>query len=261
MAVYSGCFERFDCILISLFLRCWNLFDFFISKKLAFVSGIDIFVLDMFNLISLGVVCLGAASHILKSKIEKTAAAVVAGVVGIGLLLAPSVVGQERPPDEPRPSDSPTLLSPYVNSIEVHNHASSGFSISLDVSGWEAFGGAYLCDVEDRCLHWSPLSSRRFRWPAPVYLANPPEGTSTHSYSFTLKPRLSEGLAEYRPFSSAGLEIDVTVYIEVTDGYVSAIYCYVDYPTVYLGPFRRSDYYPPLIYFGTWYDKGFWYSG
>ena len=223
-----------------------------------FWIGILAVVKSIFAIIAVGLDAARIAFS--KSKIKETAAAVVAGVVGVGLLFAPLAVGQERPPDEPRPSDSPTLLSPYVNSIEVHNHASSGFSISLDVSGWEAFGGAYLCDVEDRCLHWSPLSSRRFRWPAPVYLANPPEGTSTHSYSFTLKPRLSEGLAEYRPFSSAGLEIDVTVYIEVTDGYVSAIYCYVDYPTVYLGPFRRSDYYPPLIYFGTWYDKGFWYS-
>lgn len=124
----------------------------------------------MLNLYSLGAICLGAASRILKSKIEKTAA-----VVGVGLLLAPSAVGQERPPAEPRPSDDPSLLSPYVNSIEVHNHASAGFSISLDLgSSWRAFGGAYLCDEDDRCLHWSPLSSRTFRWPAPVYMLNPP---------------------------------------------------------------------------------------
>lgn len=88
----------------------------------------------------------------------------------------------------------------------------------------------------------------------------PPRGTSRHSYSFTLQPLVSEGVARGRPFSSAGLEIDVTVYIEVTDGYVSAIYCYVDYPTAYLGPFRRDSYYPYLFYQGNWYANGFWYS-
>ncbi len=196
-----------------------------------------------------------------KSKIKETAAAVVVGVVGVGLLFAPSAVGQERPPDEPLPSDSPTLLSPYVNSIEVHNHSSSGFSISLDVgSGWEAFDGAYLCEPDGLCRISSPLSSFVFRWPDSVYMANPPRGTSTYSYDFELRPKSRDGWVDGRPFFSDGFEIDVTVYIEVTDGYVSAIYCYVDYPTVYLGPFRRSDYYPPLIYYGTWYDRGFWYS-
>ena len=63
-----------------------------------------------------------------------------------------------------------------------------------------------------------------------------------------------------RPVSSAGLAIDVTVYIEVTDGAVSSIYCWVSYPSTYLGPFRRESYYPYLIYLGTWYVNGFWYS-
>lgn len=193
-----------------------------------------------------------------KKAVSALAAAV---VVGIGLLTAHSAVGRQRPPNKPRPSDSPSLVSTYINSVKVHNHASAGFSISLDVSsGWAAFGGVSFCypdpddpDEWDTCSTESSTRSRTFRWPASVYLANPPRGTSYHSYRFTLEPRLNEGVARGRPFSSAGLEIDVTVYIEVTDGSVSSIYCYVDYPSAYLGPFRRSDYYPPLIYFGTWY--------
>ena len=148
-----------------------------------------------------------------------------------------------------------------MSSIEVHNHGSAGFSISLDVSsGWEAFDGAYLCEPDGLCRVTSPLSSFVFRWPAPVYLANPPRGTSTHSYDFELRPKSLDGWVEGRPFLSDGFEIDVTVYIEVTDGSVSAIYCWVSYPTAYLGPFRRESYYPPLIYYGTWYDNGWWYS-
>lgn len=152
-------------------------------------------------------------------------------------------------------------MSTYINSVEVHNHSSSGFSISVNLgSGWEAFGGAYLCDSRGHCDSGSLLSSGTFRWPASVYMLNPPRGTSYHSYSFTLQPLVSEGVARGRPFSSAGLEIDVTVYIEVTDGAVSSIYCYVDYPSAYLGPFRRSDYYPYLLYLGNWYVNGFWYA-
>ena len=194
-----------------------------------------------------------------KSKIKETAAAVVVGVVGVGLLFAPSAVGQT----------SSSFLSPYVNSIEVHNHASAGFSISLDVSsGWEAFGGANFCyqfPAPDsrwrRCHTDSSTRSPTYRWPDSVYMLYPPEGTSTESYSFVVDPWSGGTLdAAGNIVSSSGLEIDVTVYIEVTDGSVSAIYCWVSYPSTYLGPFRRSDYYPPLIYHGTWYDRGFWYA-
>ncbi len=213
----------------------------------------------IFNL--LGAVCLGAASRILKSKMEKMAAAVVVGVVGIGLLSVPSAVGQERPPDEPLPSDSPSLLSPEVYSVKVRNRGSSGFSISLSIGpGWEAFDGAKLCDPSGLCSVSSPLSSGTYRWPASVYSANPPRGTSTQSYSFTLRPKSRDGWSGGRPFSSDGLEIDVTVYIEVTDGSVSAIYCWLSYPSNYLGPFRRSSCYPPLIYYGTRYEDGWWTS-
>ena len=205
---------------------------------------------------ALGAVCLGAASRILKSKFEKTAAAVVVGVVGVGLLFAPSAVGQ---------TSSRSFLSPYVNSIEVHNEGSAGFSISLDVgSGWAAFGGSDFCyqDPADGfrwCNTSTSVRSPVYRWPDSVYLAYPPEGTSTESYEFKLRPLYGATFdAAGNIVSSAGLAIDLTVYIEVTDGSVSAIYCWVNYPSTYLGPFRRSDYYPPLIYYGTWYDRGFW---
>ncbi len=171
----------------------------------------------LFALIAVG---LDAAATRFSSKMEKTAAAVVVGVVGVGLLFAPLAVGQERPPDEPLPSDSPTLLSPYVNSVEVHDHSSSGFSISVDFgSGWEAFGGAELCEwhsspfgVSGWFCFASNTSSGIYRWPASVYLANPPRGTSTHSYDFKIRPKLKEGLADGRTFSSEGLDIDLTVY-------------------------------------------------
>ena len=193
------------------------------------------------------------------SKSKEAAPAVAAAVVGIGLLSAPSTVGQTRP------SDSPSLLSPYVNSVEVHNHGSAGFSISLDVgSGWEVFGGAELCEWDDSASTWlcsvSEFSSDTYRWPASVYLANPPRGTSYHSYDFKLSPKLPVSLAGGRFYSAEGLDIDVTVYIEVTDGSVFAIYCWVSYPSVYLGPFRRSSDYPYLIYQGLTYVDGWWYS-
>ena len=202
------------------------------------------------------------------SQSKKAVSAAAAAVFGVGLLLAPSAVGQQRPPAEHHAGLSVSLLSPFVNSVEVHNHSSSGFSISVDFgSGWEAFGGAELCEWYSYpfgggiwTCHASDTSSRTYRWPDSVYLANPPEGTSTHSYDFKIRPKLKEGVAEGRVFSSAGLDIDLTVYIEVTDGSVSAIYCWLSYTSYYLGPYRLESYYPYLLYLGTWYSDGFWYS-
>ena len=195
-----------------------------------------------------------------KSKIKETAASVVVGVVGVGLLFAPSAVGQ---------TSSRSFLSPYVNSIEVHNEGSAGFSISLDVgSGWEAFGGAAFCyPVPDsdpkrvKCSTDSSTRSATYRRPDSVYMLNPPEGTSTHSYDFVVDPLYGGTFdAAGNVVSSDGLDIDVTVYIEVTDGSVSAIYCWVSYPSTYLGPFRRESHYPYLIYYGTTYVYGWWTS-
>ena len=193
-----------------------------------------------------------------KSKIKETAAAVVVGVVGIGLLLAPSAVGQD--------TSSRSFLSPYINSIEVHNHGSAGFSISLDVgAGWEAFGGSGFCyldpDEDEWCFTDSSMESPIYRWPDSVYLANPPQGTSTESYDFVVSANVGTlGFPDGTSVSSDGLDIDVTVFIEVTDGSVSAIYCWVSYPSTYYGPFRRESYYPYLLYMGNWYANGFWYN-
>ncbi len=83
------------------------------------------------NFYSLGAVCLGAASRILKSKFEKMAAAVVVGVVGIGLLVSPFLVQADDGEDN----------APSVLQINVQNHGSIGFDVEFDVSvPWEDIG-------------------------------------------------------------------------------------------------------------------------
>ena len=242
-----------------LIFRCWRFEMIFLFEKLLISFLESVFLAVVKSLYALIAVGLDAARMAFsKSKIEKTAAAVVVGIVGIGFLFAPSAVGQ---------TSSRSFLSPYVNSIEVHNHASAGFSISVDVgSGWEAFGGARFCyqnPADD--LRWCRTSTFRspvYRWPDSVYSLYPPEGTSTKSYSFSIDPLSGATFdGEGGIVSFDGLDIDITVvYIEVTDGSVSAIYSYVSYPSTYLGPFRRESYYPYLIYYGTTYINGWWYS-
>ncbi len=102
----------------------------------------------MFIFKSLGAVCLGAASRILKSKFEKTAAVVVVGVVGIGLLADPVNL-----PDDPSrtgfPEASMNVCAPVVSSITVTDDGSAGFRVSVDFShGWDMF----------RWVRWAPLS-------------------------------------------------------------------------------------------------------
>lgn len=60
-----------------------------------------------------------------KSKMEKTAAAVVVGVVGIGLLASPFLV---------QANDEETNNAPSVLQINVQNHGSIGFDVEFDVS-------------------------------------------------------------------------------------------------------------------------------
>ena len=163
-------------------------------------------------------------------------------------------------------TSSPLFQSPSINSIEVHNHGSAGFSISVDVgSGWEAFGGPSFCyldpDEDEWCSTDSSKESPIYRWPDSVYMLNPPEGTSTESYSFYVEPTAGAvQFADGTTVSSSGLDIEITVFIEVTDGSVSAIYCWTSYPSYYLGPYRVPSYYPYLIYYGTTYVDGWWYS-
>ena len=202
------------------------------------------------------------------SESKKAVSAVAAAiVVGIGLFVALLQWGNNAPPDKPLPSDAPSLLSPYVNGIEVHNEGSAGFSISLDISsGWESFSRVNFCyqdpdDDWDWCSTESSTRSPTYRWPDSVYLAYPPEGTSTYSYGFRLRPEFGSTFdAAGNIVSSAGLAIDIEVFIEVTDGSVSAIYCWISYPSTYLGPYRLESYYPYLIYQGSTYVDGWWYS-
>ena len=58
-----------------------------------------------------------------KSKIKETAAAVVVGVVGIGLLASPFLVQADE-----------TDKAPVVTCIWVENHGSSGFTVEFKVS-------------------------------------------------------------------------------------------------------------------------------
>lgn len=169
-------------------------------------------------------------------------------VVGFGLLSVPSAVGQDLSPFDPT---GLLLGDPEVYSVEVHNHALAGFSVEVDVGpGWGAFGGAGLCYFSSRpfprcCLSYNGLNSPVIRWPAPLYLAYPPSGTSTYSYDFKLVPKLTDGRIEGRYFISLGMEVNLTLYIEVTNGYVSNIYSYVD-----------STWCPPLIYQSRRYNDG-----
>ena len=136
------------------------------------------------------------------------------------VLSAPSAVCQTRP------VDAPSLLSPEVNSVKVHNHGSNSFSLSLNIGdGWRAFHGTYLCDWTGWCSVSSSINSDVFRWPAPVYANPAPAGSSTYSYDFKITPKSPIGWAWGCPYSSAGLEIDVILYIEVTNRSVSNIYC------------------------------------
>ena len=81
------------------------------------------FMKSYFALIAVGLDA--AASRILKSKIEKTAAAVVVGVVGIGLLASPFLL---------QANDEETNDAPQVCQLYVLNSGSIGFEVKFDVS-------------------------------------------------------------------------------------------------------------------------------
>ena len=76
----------------------------------------------LFALIAVG---LDAAATRFKSKIEKMAAAVVVGVVGIGLLASPFLLQADH---------DGAINVPQVNCIWVENHGSIGFDVKFDVS-------------------------------------------------------------------------------------------------------------------------------
>ena len=108
----------------------------------------------LFALIAVG---LDAAATRFKSKIEKTAAAVVVGVVGVGLLVgslslfADPVSLPDDPPGTGFPGASMNVCAPVISSITVTDDGSAGFRVSVDFShGWDMF----------RWIRWSPISWR-----------------------------------------------------------------------------------------------------
>ena len=80
----------------------------------------------MRTLFALIVVGLDAAATRFKSKIEKTAAAVVVGVVGIGLLASPFLLQAN--------DDEKTNDAPNVGCLWVANSGSIGFEVDFDVT-------------------------------------------------------------------------------------------------------------------------------
>ena len=89
----------------------------------------------------LGAVCLGAASRILKSKMEKTAAAVVVGVVGIGLLVGSISLFANPVQSGPFPGQITNVCAPVVSSVTVTDDGSAGLRVSVSISshGWDMF--------------------------------------------------------------------------------------------------------------------------
>ena len=86
---------------------------------------------SLFALIAVGLDVV--ALRFSKSKIKETAAAVVVGVVGVGLLASPFLVqaNDEEEADK----------APYVGCLWVENHGSIGFDVEFDVSvPWEDIG-------------------------------------------------------------------------------------------------------------------------
>ena len=76
---------------------------------------------SFFAIIAVG---LDAAATRFSSKIKETAAAVVVGVVGIGLLASPFLV---------LANDEETNNAPEVSCLWVSNHGSAGFTVEFDV--------------------------------------------------------------------------------------------------------------------------------
>ena len=73
-------------------------------------------------------------------------------------------------------------------------------------------------------MGYNDFESPVIRWTVPLYANLAPLGVSYYSYDFKFVPRERDGLVYGGCiYSSAGLDIHVTLYIEVTNGYVSGI--------------------------------------
>ncbi len=131
---------------------------------------------SLFALIAVG---LDAAATRFLSKIEKTAAAVVAGVVGIGLLLGSISLFAEPVQTGPFPGQVKNVCAPVVSSITVTDDGSAGFrvSVSLASDGWDMF-------------RWVP---------------NATGGWDAYGYLFWAYNAVCHNLLERRSFSAPGL--------------------------------------------------------
>ena len=91
----------------------------------------------LFALIAVG---LDAAATRFSSKFEKVAAAVVVGVVGIGLLVGSLSLLSEPIQHGPFPSQTVNVCAPVVSSVTVTDDGSAGLRVSVDIShGWDMF--------------------------------------------------------------------------------------------------------------------------
>ena len=125
---------------------------------------------SLFALIAVG---LDAAATRCSSKFEKTAAAVVAGVVGIGLLAGSLSLLAEPVQTGPGNKNTKNVCAPVVSSITVTDDGSAGFRVSVSIShGWDMFrwvpadeGGwkqkGYRFKTADAVRHY-PLERRDF---------------------------------------------------------------------------------------------------
>ena len=138
-----------------------------------------------------------------------------------------------RPPFNLPPFDLTGVLlgDPDVSSAEFHNHSSAGVSLEVNFgTGWCAFGRTGLhyfvsSPFSRWCLSYSDLESPVR--PAPVYAHLAHSGVSYYSYDFKLVPKETDGRIGGRWFVSLGMEVNLTVTIEVTNGAVSVLSCSV----------------------------------
>ena len=176
----------------------------------------------LFALIAVGLDA--AASRFSKSKIKATAAAVVAAVVGIGLLASPFLVQADH---------DGAVNTPQVNCIWVENHGSIGFDVKFDVSnhpdsdelltGFELWqSGEGLVD-EELWVKSTSLYSEYCGWlEIPGFDGGPPlpyPGYS-HSFDFVVKGLEFHGFVPLGGFPveevhSVASSVSVQLYVDV----------------------------------------------
>ena len=229
LAVYSSGFEKFFRVSFSLDLAFWSLSVIFLFEKSCFPFSNRYFWRCMNSIFAIIAVGLDAARIAFsKSKIEKTAAAVV-GVVGIGLLLAPlSVLSNDVQPARHIPP-APPNDAPEVSCIWVSNHGSSGFSVKFDVhspsGGRHVFSRFVLTGPNAwDSTHSDPgelSSSSPYPWLAiPGFDGGPPVPYSGYLHSMDykvkgqeLKPILSPNGVYIGSYHSTLAFVNVTLYV------------------------------------------------